>query len=170
VHIRDVLADLATQHPGLIKKFGGHAMAAGLTLERSAYEEFTQAFERYLSQRLSEEDLQQHIPSDGELKEEEFSLSIAEMLSEAGPWGQAFPEPVFDDVFRVLDQRLVGTKHLKMVLAKGNRQLDAIAFNIDPAQWPNYRCEQINAAFRLDINQFRNRRSVQLIVDHLEPA
>jgi single-stranded-DNA-specific exonuclease len=170
VHIRDVLANLATQFPQLIKKFGGHAMAAGLTIDRAAYEEFSQAFNAILSQTLKEEDLQHQVASDGELKEEELTLSIAEMLEEAGPWGQAFPEPVFDDVFRILDQRLVANKHLKLTLAKGERQVDAVAFNIDQTQWPNHRCQQIYAAYRLDINEFRNRRSVQLIVDHLEPA
>ena len=170
VHIRDVLANLAVQFPSLIKRFGGHAMAAGLSIERSDYEMFSQAFNTVLTQWVNDEDLQPVIPSDGELQEEEFTLAIAEMLDEAGPWGQAFPEPVFDDVFRILDQRLVANKHLKMTLAKGNRQLDAVAFNIDQAQWPNYRCQQIYAAYRLDINDFRNRRRVQLLIDHLEPA
>ncbi len=170
VHIRDILADLAVQFPTLIKKFGGHAMAAGLTIDRSSYEAFSQAFNAVLSKKLSEEDLQQQILSDGELQEEDFSLATAEMLNDGGPWGQAFPEPVFDDVFRILDQRLVANKHLKMVLTKGNRQLNAVAFNIDQAQWPNYRCQQIYAAFRLDVNEFRNRRSVQLIIQHLEPV
>jgi len=170
VHIRDVLANIAAQYPTLIKKFGGHAMAAGLSIDRSAFESFSKAFDDLLRQKLNEEDLQQWVHSDGELKEEEFTLSIAEMLEEAGPWGQAFPNPVFDDVFRLLDQRIVGSKHLKMVLVKGNRQLDAVAFNIDQAQWPNHRCQQIYAAYRLDINEFRNRRSVQLIVEHMEPC
>jgi len=145
-------------------------MAAGLSIDRSAFESFSKAFDDLLRQKLNEEDLQQWVHSDGELKEEEFTLSIAEMLEEAGPWGQAFPNPVFDDVFRLLDQRIVGSKHLKMVLVKGNRQLDAVAFNIDQAQWPNHRCQQIYAAYRLDINEFRNRRSVQLIVEHMEPC
>lgn len=170
VHIRDVLADLAARYPTLIKKFGGHAMAAGLSIDPASYEAFSQAFNALLAQRLSEADLLQQVASDGELQEGEYSLAIAEMLNEAGPWGQAFPEPVFDDVFRILDQRLVAGKHLKMVLAKGERQLEAVAFNVDAAQWPNYRCQQIYAAFRLDVNVFRNRRSVQLIVQHLEPA
>ncbi len=170
VHIRDVLANVAARYPSLIKKFGGHAMAAGLSIERSAFEDFSKAFNSVLAECLSDEDLQPYIPSDGELKEEEFTLAIAEMLNQAGPWGQSFPEPVFDDVFRILDQRLVANKHLKMTLAKGNRQLEAVAFNIDQAQWPNYRCQEIYAAFRLDINEFRNRRSVQLLLDYLEPV
>jgi single-stranded-DNA-specific exonuclease len=168
VHIRDVLATIATQAPQLIKRFGGHAMAAGLTIERNAYEEFSRVYNEVLSSLLREEDLQHLLHTDGELKEEELTLSVAEMLDNAGPWGQTFPEPVFDDVFRILDQRLVANKHLKMVLAKGNRHLDAVAFNVDQTQWPNYRCQQVFAAYRLDINEYRNKRSVQLIVEHLE--
>lgn len=169
VHIRDVLANIAAQFPTLIKKFGGHAMAAGLSIDRAAYQEFSQAFNTVLAHSLREEDLQHWVPSDGELQEEELTLTVAEMLDEAGPWGQAFPPPVFDGVFLLLDQRLVANKHLKMTLAKGKRQLSAVAFNIDQALWPNHRCQQVYAAYRLDINEYRNKRSVQLIVEHLEP-
>jgi single-stranded-DNA-specific exonuclease len=109
--------------------------------------------------------------SDGELLQEELTLEVAETLREAGPWGQAFPEPMFDGSFTVLEQRIVGSKHLKMVLAQANLQpIDAIAFNIDIKQWPNHRCEKIYAAYRLDINEFRGRRTVQLIIEHLEAA
>lgn len=170
VHIRDVLATIAAERPHLIKRFGGHAMAAGLTLERSSFDEFAAAFSEVLSKQLREEDLQHLLHTDGELKEEELSLSIAEMLDNAGPWGQAFPEPLFDNTFRILDQRLIANKHLKMTLAKGNRQVDAVAFNVDQAHWPNYRCQEIYAAYRLDVNEYRNKRSVQLIVEHLEPV
>ncbi|HVY53308.1 MAG TPA: DHHA1 domain-containing protein, partial [Gammaproteobacteria bacterium] len=168
VHIRDVLANMATQAPHLIKRFGGHAMAAGLTIERHAFEQFSHLFDEILSKVLREEDLLHTIYSDGELTEEEITLGTAELLEEAGPWGQAFPEPIFDDVFRILDQRLVGNKHLKMTLAKGNRFLDAVAFNVDQAYWPNYRCQQVHVAYKLDVNEFRNKRNVQLIVEHLE--
>ena len=95
---------------------------------------------------------------------------MAEVIREAGPWGQTFPEPLFDGLFDIVDQRLVGGKHLKMVLAKEDKTFDAIAFNIDVDQWPNYRCERITAAYRLDINEFRGKRSVQLIVEHVEVA
>lgn len=169
VHIRDVLALVATEAPHLIKRFGGHAMAAGLTIAREAYEEFRERFNNILSQLLDENALLQVVHSDGELSEADFTLNIAEMLDGGGPWGQAFPPPVFDDVFRLLDQRLVANKHLKMTLAKGNRQLDAVAFNVNQAEWPNYRCQHVHAAYRLDINEYRNKRSVQLIVEHLEP-
>jgi single-stranded-DNA-specific exonuclease len=168
LHIRDVLADVATHHPGLIGKFGGHAMAAGLTLPRVALDDFSRAFNEVVSARLDQVDLQNALMSDGELNSDELSLEIAEILREAGPWGQAFPEPLFDGVFEVLEQRLVGGRHLKMTLNKSNQTIDAIAFNIDINEWPNYRCESINIAYRVDVNEFRGKRKVQLIVEHLE--
>jgi single-stranded-DNA-specific exonuclease len=108
------------------------------------------------------------ILSDGELQPSELTLEIAEVIREAGPWGQAFPEPLFDGTFRMIDQRLVGNKHLKMTLARDSQTIDAIAFNIDINMWPNHRCAQIYAAYRVDVNEFRGKRSVQLIVEHFE--
>ena len=169
VHIRDVLADVATKYPALIDKFGGHAMAAGLTVRRAQFENFTQAFNEVVSQKLAEVDLQHALMSDGELHSNELSLEIAEVLREAGPFGQSFPEPLFDGVFEILEQRLVGRRHLKMTLNKDNQSIDAIAFNVDINQWPNYRCNTVNIAYRIDINEFRGKRSVQLIVEYLEP-
>ncbi len=168
LHIRDVLAQIDTQHPQLIDKFGGHAMAAGLTLTRSNFEKFSQSFNAAVTGLLTEEQLHNKLLSDGEIAEHELTLEIAEVLREAGPWGQAFPEPLFDGTFNILEQRLVGNKHLKMVLSLEKINLDAIAFNIDINAWPNYRCERVHIAYRMDVNEFRGRRSVQLIVEHLE--
>jgi len=168
VHIRDVLADIAALHPGLIGKFGGHAMAAGLTISRAAFEEFSQVFNGEIGKKLQDLDLQHTLLSDGELQAHELSLETAEVLREAGPWGQAFPEPIFDGVFQVLEQRLVGSKHLKMTLGTENSTWDAIAFNIDINQWPNHRCSEVYAAYRVDINEFRGKRSIQLIIEQLE--
>lgn len=167
-HIRDALADIAARLPHLIIKFGGHAMAAGLTIKRKDFEEFALVFDSIVANYLSNEDLHQHVLSDGELEIQELTLEVAEVLREAGPWGQAFPEPLFDGQFDIIDQRLVGGKHLKLLLGKENFTVDAIAFNIDVNQWPNYRCNQVNVAYRMDINEFRGKRSVQLIVEHLE--
>lgn len=168
VHIRDVLALVDAKSPALIKRFGGHAMAAGLTIDRATYEEFSTVFNHVLSQIIRDEDLLHRVASDGALEEDDLNLTIAEMLHNAGPWGQTFPEPLFDDEFHLLDQRLVANKHLKMVVAKGNRHLNAIAFNIDQAHWPDYHCQKIHAAYRLDINDYQNKRRVQLIMEHLE--
>ncbi len=170
VHIRDVLADIATQYPDLIHKFGGHAMAAGLTVPRAEFEKFSHAFNQAVTAKLAQVDLQNAVMSDGELHLTELSLDVAEVLREAGPWGQSFPEPLFDGVFEVLEQRLVGGRHLKMTLSKENQTIDAIAFNVDINQWPNYRCNAVNIAYRMDVNEFRGKRSIQLIVEYIETA
>jgi len=168
IHIRDVLADIAARCPDMIAKFGGHAMAAGLTIPSHALTVFSKMFNDAITEKITEEHLNHALLTDGELAPKELTLDIAELLREAGPWGQAFPEPVFDGVFAILDQRLVGGKHLKMTLTKDDKMLDAIAFNVDLNQWPNYRCEAVNIAYRMDVNEFRGKRSVQLVVEHLE--
>lgn len=179
LHMRDVLDRIDTQNPGVIIKFGGHAMAAGLTIQRDKYQHFSQLFDQAVRAELDESDLKGVILSDGELSPEEFSMQTAEVLRAGGPWGQAFPEPVFDGEFKLLHQKLVGEKHLKMMLepifsnqeAQGNRtniMLDAIAFNIDLRRWPDASVKTVHLAYKLDINEFRGNQSLQLMVDHLE--
>jgi single-stranded-DNA-specific exonuclease len=168
IHIRDVLAQVATQYPNLIGKFGGHAMAAGLTLPRAALDDFAKIFDQVVSSQLKEEDLHHALLSDGELQSDELTLEIAELLREAGPWGQTFPEPLFDGVFEIVEQRLLAGKHLKMMLMKENKLFEAIAFNADVNQWPNHRCERAHVVYRVDVNEFRNQRKVQLVVEYLE--
>ena len=171
IHIRDILDAVATRHPGLITKFGGHAMAAGMTLPREAYEDFSAAFVEEVARHAEEVHLQAVIESDGELAASDFQLDLATELRFAGPWGQHFPEPLFDGQFQVVNQRLVGDKHLKMVLAPSGSKtvLDAIAFNVDLEIWPSQSIEEVEIAYRLDVNEFRGQRSVQLIVEHLVP-
>lgn len=168
LHIRDVLAVISTRYPDLISKFGGHAMAAGLTIPRNMFDLFRTVFDEVVSEKINEEHLNNALLTDGELSSEELTLEVAEVIREAGPWGQSFPEPVFDGIFNIVDQRLVGGKHLKMTLAKDDRVLEAIAFNVDLNQWPNHRCESVNIAYRVDVNEFRGKRTVQLVVEHLE--
>jgi single-stranded-DNA-specific exonuclease len=167
VHIRDALAHIASHFPHLIKQFGGHAMAAGLTVPRATWEDFSKIFDQVIANQTQAETLQQVFLSDGELHTDELTLDVAEVLREAGPWGQTFPEPIFDGTFQVLEQRLVGGKHLKMTLAKEDKLLDGIAFNVDLNIWPNYRCEYVNIVYRMDVNEFRGKRKVQLIIEHL---
>jgi single-stranded-DNA-specific exonuclease len=169
IHIRDILDAVATRHPGLVTRFGGHAMAAGLTLPREAYDEFAAAFVAEVERHAQDVHLQAVIESDGELAAEDFQLALATQLRFAGPWGQHFPEPVFDGRFTVVSQRLVGEKHLKLVLspAGSDTLLDAIAFNIDPRVWPDLSVNAIEIAYRLDVNEFRGQRSVQLMVEQL---
>lgn len=169
VHMRDVLSAIAVRKPGLITRFGGHAMAAGLSLQREAYTEFTEVFAEEVRQYFSSDDLHGIVHTDGELAAEYFNLEIAKLLRESGPWGHGFPEPVFDGVFALIDQRLVGQKHLKMMLrTHDNKEVDAIYFNIDPKEWPNYRCNKVKAVYRLDINEYNGRKNLQLIIEYLQ--
>jgi len=169
IHIRDILDAVATRHPGLIHKFGGHAMAAGLSLDRQSYDVFAKAFQEEVSRHARDVDLQAVVESDGELSTNEFTLELASALRFAGPWGQHFTEPVFDGRFDVAQQRLVGDRHLKLVLGVPQTDIwiDAIAFNIDPDVWPNPQASKLDIAYRLDINEYRGNQSVQLIVEHL---
>ncbi|MDH3326364.1 MAG: single-stranded-DNA-specific exonuclease RecJ [Gammaproteobacteria bacterium] len=173
IHIRDILDSVATNNPGLITKFGGHAMAAGLSISENAFRIFQSSFDAEVSLKIKPEYLEQVILSDGELKDNELTLSMAELLKNAEPWGQAFPEPIFDGIFSVTQRRVVGEKHLKLQLqpANSNLKLEAIAFNaIDPqdAEIPFDVGSSIQAAYKLDVNEFRGNRTLQLIIDYLE--
>ncbi|HFK4066783.1 TPA: single-stranded-DNA-specific exonuclease RecJ [Kluyvera ascorbata] len=171
LHMRDALERLDTLHPGLMLKFGGHAMAAGLSLEEERFEEFQRCFGELVTEWLDPALLQGEILSDGELSPQEMTLEMAQMLREAGPWGQMFPEPLFDGRFRLLQQRLVGERHLKVMVEPvgGGPRLDGIAFNVDTAVWPDNGVREVTLAYRLDINEYRGNRSLQLIIDHLWP-
>lgn len=168
-HIRDALDAVASKHPHIIRKFGGHAMAAGLSLAEEHYPAFQDAFDQEARRVLTEDDLRGEILSDGSLTTEELDLPFAQVLREAGPWGQAFPEPIFDNELEVLDQRIVGEKHLKLVfgLPGSNRVIDGIAFNVDLAAWPNKKASKVWVAYRLDINEFRGVQNPQLMVEEI---
>jgi single-stranded-DNA-specific exonuclease len=159
---------VAACHPGLILKFGGHAMAAGLSLRQDDFAEFQSAFEAEVRRHLDPAELRGVVYSDGELAAEEISLHLAELLREAGPWGQGFPEPVFDGRFEVAQRRCVAARHVKFVLRLPGteRHIDAIAFNTRPEQCPAELAE-IRIAYRLDVNEYRGQRSPQLIIEHI---
>lgn len=171
LHMRDALERLDTLNPGLMIKFGGHAMAAGLSLETARFDEFNQKFACLVEEWLDPALLQGEILTDGPLSAQEMTLEVAELLREAGPWGQMFPEPVFDGRFRLLQQRIVGERHLKVMVEPvgGGPLLDAIAFNIDTALWPDNGIREVELAYKLDVNEFRGNRNVQLIIDKLWP-
>jgi len=171
LHMRDALERLDTLYPGLILKFGGHAMAAGLSLEEARFEEFQQRFGELVTEWLDPALLQGEVVSDGPLAAAEMSMEVAQMLRDAGPWGQMFPEPLFDGRFRLLQQRLVGERHLKVMVEPvgGGPLLDGIAFNVDTSLWPDNGVREVQLAYKLDINEFRGNRSLQLIIDHLWP-
>nr|WP_294980746.1 single-stranded-DNA-specific exonuclease RecJ [uncultured Pseudomonas sp.] len=170
-HIRDALDAVAARHPGLISKFGGHAMAAGLSLPQENFGAFAAAFDAEVRRQLDEDDLTGRLLSDGQLGAEEFHLELARAIRQAGPWGQHFPEPLFHGVFQVVQQRVVGERHLKLVLKTecGSLQLDAIAFNIDREVWPNPTVRWAEVAYKLDVNEFRGNETVQLMVAHIAP-
>ncbi|WP_274013276.1 single-stranded-DNA-specific exonuclease RecJ [Vibrio parahaemolyticus] len=174
LHMRDALDFIDTQNPGLIIKFGGHAMAAGLTIKEQDFERFSRLFDEVVKKELDEAALKGVILTDGELKPEEFSMHIAEQLRAGGPFGQAFPEPIFDGEFKVLHQKLVGEKHLKLMLEplyKGhptNVMIDGIAFNVDLRRWPDESVKTVRLAYKLDVNEFRGNQSLQLMIDHIE--
>ena len=170
-HIRDALDAVAARHPQLISKFGGHAMAAGLSLPEANLGAFAAAFDAEVRRQLDEDDLTGRLLSDGALSVEEFHLPLAKELRNAGPWGQHFPEPLFHGLFQVVQQRLVGDKHLKLVLKTecGGQTLDGIAFNIDREIWPNPTVRWVELAYKLDVNEYRGQESVQLMVVHLAP-
>ena len=172
LHIRDALDAVAARFPQLISKFGGHAMAAGLTLEQVHYEAFAKAFDAEVRRQLTAEDLTGRIYSDGSLAAHEFDMQLAQQLRHAGPWGQRFPEPLFHGDFKIISQRLVGEKHLKLVLqsTKSAPSVDAIAFNVDLDTWPNPNIQEAQVAYTLDVNEFRGNESLQLIVSSLTPS
>lgn len=170
LHIRDALDSVATAYPELISKFGGHAMAAGLSLEAKHYPAFAEAFDAEVKRQLTPADLEAEIVTDGELSSEELSLETGHLLRESGPWGQHFPEPLFQGEFYIVQQRIVGGKHLKLLLAvdKQKQQLiDAIAFNIDADHWPNPNADKVQLVYKLDINVWQGRESVQLMVHEI---
>lgn len=170
LHIRDALDAVAARHPGLLRKFGGHAMAAGVTLERDQFDAFRAAFDREVRAKISDADLQHRVLSDGELTDSELSLTLAEVLRDAGPWGQGFPEPIFDGEFDVIERRVVGERHLKLALrGNGQRAYDAIAFNaVENGTAPSW--ERVRAAYRLDVNEYRGTRALQLVLEYVEPV
>ncbi|HKK56777.1 single-stranded-DNA-specific exonuclease RecJ [Marinobacter sp.] len=170
LHIRDVLAAVDSRHPGMMKKFGGHAMAAGMTLRRDDLDAFSEAFDRAVRDSLRAEDLEAAITTDGPLNSGELHLDTATLLRRAGPWGQHFPEPLFDGNFRVVSQRIVGENHLKLVLQpeEGGAIIDGIAFNTGP-EVPDYTRTGARIVYKPDANTFRGRTNLQLLIDYLEP-
>ncbi|EAX8472954.1 single-stranded-DNA-specific exonuclease RecJ [Salmonella enterica] len=171
LHMRDALERLDTLYPDLMIKFGGHAMAAGLSLEEHKFEQFQQRFGELVTEWLDPALLQGEVISDGPLSAAEMSMEVAQLLRDAGPWGQMFPEPLFDGRFRLLQQRLVGERHLKVMVEPvgGGLLLDGIAFNIDTTCWPDNGVREVELAYKLDINEFRGNRSLQIIIDDIWP-
>jgi len=170
LHIRDALDRVAASHPDLLQKFGGHAMAAGMTIKEKDFDEFSRVFDQVTRQLLDEQDLQPVIVTDGAVPPEEMNVETAEALQSGGPWGQAFVEPVFDDLFQVKSRRVVGEKHWKLVLqhTSGFPIVDGIAFNA-VEKHPDLE-DHLRLVYHMDINEWQGQLNLQLRIDHLEPA
>ncbi len=171
VHVRDVLESVSTRHPGLIARFGGHAMAAGLTIQHADLDRFARAFDITVAEQLALAEPDDVVWTDGELEESEISLATAQLLRDAGPWGQAFPEPSFQGEFDVESARVVGDKHVKYWLrpAGSRTRFDAIAFNLlDGERFTAPPQGRLKVAYRLDINHWQGEKRLQLLIEHVE--
>ncbi len=171
LHIRDALAEVVVRHPGLVTKFGGHAMAAGLSLYAEGFETFARAFDAVVRSHLRPEDLEPVIVTDGAIDPGELGLELALALEQAGPWGQGFPEPLFHGGFEVVHQRLLKDRHWKLVVRAqgGGDPLDAIAFNL-AEQYPDAVPERVRLVYQLECNRFRGTIAPQLQVLYMERA
>jgi len=176
LHIRDALEAIATTHPGLLEKFGGHAMAAGLSLPRQHLADFSTTFDHYVRQHLDEAALQSVLLSDGELAVENFQLEQAQVLREGGPWGQHFPAPLFHGLFTVMHKRPMGEEHLRLVLqpvythttSSSSLLVDAVVFFMDKTLRESIVTgDQLTVVYRLDVNDYQGSENVQLLVEYL---
>lgn len=165
LHIRDAIADVAARFPGLVVRFGGHAMAAGLTLKRVQLARFSKAFREAVDARVSARDLRNVRVSDGDLPGAELTLENARLVADHGPWGAGFEEPTFHGEFEVVNERVVGERHLKLVLKRGERVADAIAFDQEPLG-----TGRVRALYQLGVNDYRDMETLQLVVADIEPV
>jgi len=169
LHIRDTLDDVASLHPQLLKKFGGHAMAAGMSIAENDLEIFMEAFNQAVKKRLKNQVPDNILLVDGEIPDQEINLTLAETLRQAGPWGQNFPEPVFVGCFKVKNARILAQKHVKLELEtlSNNRKIDAIYFNVEnPGSVIGL--SRVSVVYQLDVNTYMGRSSVQLMVKNIE--
>ncbi len=169
VHIRDLLARVDALHPGLMTKFGGHAMAAGMSVSETKLTQFISVVERIAAELTKDKDWSQVIWTDGPLAASDFTMKLAEELRQSTPWGQGFPEPLFDSEFEVLDARTVGLTHAKLKLRPidGNQPIDAICFGYLDTH-DDLPSGTIHAAYKLDVNEYRDNLSLQLMIEHIE--
>ena len=166
LHIRDALDDVATRFPGLVDKFGGHAMAAGLTIRRIHLDRFRKAFAEAVASRVEPRDLAGIVVSDGVLAVEDLNVDNARLIEEYGPWGQGFDEPLFHGEFELISQRMVGQgKHLKLIVKQQGKVVDAIAFNQQTIN-----SDRITMAYKLQVNRYLNNETLQLLVEHVTPS
>ena len=169
VHMRDLLSEIASVHPALLDRFGGHAMAAGLSIDHTKFDEFSTVFAQFVEKRIGVQIGPGIFYSDGELTSNHLTLEIADLIGQSGPWGHKFPEPTFHGEFEVVQIRVLKNQHLKFVLKQPNHEIliDGIAFFVDePKQWLD--CQFVRLGYRLSVNEFRDIRSSQIIIEQLE--
>ncbi|MCU0936117.1 MAG: single-stranded-DNA-specific exonuclease RecJ [Gammaproteobacteria bacterium] len=171
VHLRDALEAIDTTHPGLLARFGGHAMAAGVTLAPAGLPAFAEAFDREVRRRAGAEGLAGVLMTDGPLAPEEMVLSVADAVREGGPWGQGFPEPLFDGEFQLVSRRIFAERHLRLGLRLPGpgRTVDAVSFNALDEPWPR-EGGAVRIAYRLDVDEWQGSRNVRLVVEEVEPS
>ncbi|MCF6299708.1 MAG: single-stranded-DNA-specific exonuclease RecJ [Proteobacteria bacterium] len=167
-HIRDALVEIDALKPQLIAKFGGHAMAAGLSMQEADLDEFQQMFEHIVKQKLGEPDKERTVLTDGSIDPMDLSLNLAELIKRAGPWGQFFEPPLFDDWFIIKQKKEIGQGHSKLVLQTMDfsKQIDAVAFGVHPDKFAGVG-QNTQVCYTPNVNEFRGRRSLQLIILHL---
>jgi Single-stranded DNA-specific exonuclease len=168
LHIRDVLVAVDCHNPGLIKKFGGHAMAAGLTLKKEHMGEFKKQLCRVVDDWMDKLPDTQQVLSDGNIPVEEMSLFMAQQLVDAGPWGAGFEPPLFDDYFIIKEKKAVAEIHTRLRLQTMDlsKQIEAIAFNFIPHQFPEAE-QKVHVCYQMQVNEFRNRQRLQLLIRHV---
>lgn len=169
-HLKDALEKIAAKEPRIIKKFGGHAMAAGLSIAKEDFEVFANLFNEIVSETISEDILTNIVLSDGELPSNTLNIETAEILQKGGPWGQAFPEPLFDGQFKIVSYRILKEKHLKLLLCSLDDYftVDAVAFNVDTQKMNITEQDILHVAYRLDINDYKGKRELQLLIEHFD--
>jgi len=170
IHIRDALSNIAKDNPDILSKFGGHAMAAGLSIKAVDLSLFTRLFDNEIKRLSQGIDLTQTLYTDGQLDSDDLTLELASILITAGPFGQGFPEPCFEGVFKVTHAKVLKEKHVKFMLrTEKGKTISAIKFNVeDPYRWSSV--PMINTVYKLSVNEFRGESNVQLMLDHIEAS
>ena len=171
IHLRDILDELNERYPDILVSFGGHAMAAGLSIQEKDLDQFSAHFEALITEQLDLDVLEQIIETDGEIDNQDFNYAIAKQLKESGPWGEGFTEPTFDGDFIVHQQRLFAEKHLKLVLEpkNGGPIIEGICFNVNLTQWPDNTIKIVKIVYQLDVNDFHGNQAVKLMIRHIWP-
>ena len=171
IHLRNILYELNQRYPDILISFGGHAMAAGLSIQEKDLAQFSDLFEALVTEQLDLDVLEKTIETDGEIDNDDFNYSIAKLLKESGPWGEGFIEPTFDGEFVIHQQRLIGEKHLKLVLEpkNGGPIIEGIYFNTNLTQWPDHTIKNAKIVYHLDVNEFRGNQNLKLMIRHIWP-